>query len=479
MSTHSPGVPPKPNLDFYRKQAKSLLKSARAGDMRAIERLENKLALHAAQFAIARENGFASWPKLRVHVLAAAGSAPLRFLPHVRGIKWYGERVAGIVSMQKSGLPEAMESIRRAHPKFANASDEEIRAAKFTNEDARIVLARDHGFSTWNEFKSRIRAIKRGEFIEPFTQAFDAIQAGDSIAFAQLLKNHPDLLNAQGTNGSSLLNLAVSLRRPAICKILIDAGTDVDLPSTRGVTPLHATAHLNEPDIARMLLEAGASPEVSAYGDGGTPLIMSLFGSHDATRDLLAAVGIFPDNLRAAAGVGRMDLVRACFHGRDLTPQAIAHRGYYRLHTGFPLWTPTNSRQEILDEAFTYAARNGQIGVLQFLLDMGADINGDPYRGTALDWSVRKSRMETVLWLLDHGADINRRATFGGPKHGQGYTALHAAVDTNQFDFVKLLIARGADPNIKEDNYHATPRGWAEHFGRTEMAEYLRQAEAG
>ena len=64
------------NLEYYRKQAKSLLKAVKSGDQEAAQRLTHHVprfhqnsfagvALHDAQLAIAREQGFASWPRFR------------------------------------------------------------------------------------------------------------------------------------------------------------------------------------------------------------------------------------------------------------------------------------------------------------------------------------------------------------------------------------------------------------------------------
>jgi methylmalonyl-CoA/ethylmalonyl-CoA epimerase len=67
---NSTGPPLRPhNLEYLRKQAKSLLKSARDGDANALRRLGNTLRLSAAQHAIAQSAGFASWPKLQEELL--------------------------------------------------------------------------------------------------------------------------------------------------------------------------------------------------------------------------------------------------------------------------------------------------------------------------------------------------------------------------------------------------------------------------
>jgi ankyrin repeat protein len=478
MPTHS--LPSRPNIEFYRKQAKTLLKAARSGDAGALARLHKarkalpkEPALHDAQLAIARENGFASWPSFHAHVVDLGGASK-RFRPHVRDFKWYEERVAGIIGAQQAGIAGAMDSIRRSIPRLSNKSDDEIRSATLTDDDARLILARDHGFDRWDAFKARLDAINSGKEIEPFTAAFDAIQADDAGAFAALLQRHPDLINAQGTNGSSLLNLSVSLNRPEMIKLLLDARADVDLPTTRGVTPLHAAAYSNRPHLVEMLIDAGASPDAFAYGEGGTALAMALFWGHDSAREALSRYAVTPNNLRVASGVGRIDLMRACFEAAgNLTPDAVANRGFYRPHTGFPIWNPSSSRQEVLDEALTYASRNGQIAAMQFLLANGADINGDPYRGTALTWATFTRRADVMRWLLDHGANVNHRATFGGPQHGQGITALHIAAQCDRLDIVKLLLARGADRNVKDDLYNSTPSGWAEHSEHTETVELL------
>src|SRR5690242_5032190 len=59
------------NLEQLRKQAKELVRAARAGDEEALARLGDlPPQLASAQLALAREHGFRSWPEL-VHELEA------------------------------------------------------------------------------------------------------------------------------------------------------------------------------------------------------------------------------------------------------------------------------------------------------------------------------------------------------------------------------------------------------------------------
>ena len=61
-------LPPRPDFDHLRKQAKALLHTLRQ------QRADATLA--DAQHALAREYGFASWPKLKAHLEALAEAAP-------------------------------------------------------------------------------------------------------------------------------------------------------------------------------------------------------------------------------------------------------------------------------------------------------------------------------------------------------------------------------------------------------------------
>ena len=88
------------------------------------------------------------------------------------------------------------------------------------------------------------------------------------------------------------------------------------------------------------------------------------------------------------------------------------------------------------------------------------------------------NRVETVAWLLDHGANINQKATFGGATHGQGITALHMAAQCGYMPVVKLLVERGADLMLKDDLYHSTALGAAEHFGQDAVRDHLRACVA-
>lgn len=130
--------------------------------------------------------------------------------------------------------------------------------------------------------------------------------------------------------------------------------------------------------------------------------------------------------------------------------------------------------REVLDEALVWAAKAGRLEVMELLVERGARVDADPYRGTPLLWAAATGRLEAARWLLDHGADVNQRATFGGPQHGAGVTALHlAAQDSRRLPLVEFLVARGADPTVEDAIYHGTPASWATHFGAREVATYL------
>lgn len=66
-----PALPPRPDVRQLRQQARDLLRAARRGEPAAVARIRevaDRVALTTAQLAVAREYGFASWPRLKAEV---------------------------------------------------------------------------------------------------------------------------------------------------------------------------------------------------------------------------------------------------------------------------------------------------------------------------------------------------------------------------------------------------------------------------
>ena len=488
-------LPATPSLEQQKKQARKLLDAARSGSATALARFRihprlvafsddelrtRPFSLHEAQLVLAREYGFATWARLKAHINDGVGARHTR--PFVRELSYYDDRARGLLTIVPDGVPSALEQVRAWHPRFADASDDDIRAAGLTMDDTRLVYARQHGFASWDALGAHLADVAAGGTPDPFMAAFEAGKARDWARVRALLADHPELVRARGTNGNTLLGLAGSLvacpapnavasepaaavaKRLAPLALLLSAGADVNQANDRGWTPLHQAGYRNDSAMAAMLLAAGARVDVEAHGAGGTPLAAALFWGHRETAELLAAAGIHPRNLRVAAGLGRADLVRECFTADGhLTPQAMLGRGFYRPHSGFPTWRPSDDPQEVLDEALVWAAMSDRVDVLTLLVERGARVSADPYRGTPLVRAASTSGVATVGWLLDHGADVNQRSTYGGPHHGLDVTALHIAAQNDHVDVVRLLVERGADLGARDALYGGTPARWAEH----------------
>jgi hypothetical protein len=61
-------LPADPHLDNLRDEAKRLVRAARSGHADALATIGDRVTLAAAQRAVARSYGFASWPRLKRHV---------------------------------------------------------------------------------------------------------------------------------------------------------------------------------------------------------------------------------------------------------------------------------------------------------------------------------------------------------------------------------------------------------------------------
>jgi len=149
------------------------------------------------------------------------------------------------------------------------------------------------------------------------------------------------------------------------------------------------------------------------------------------------------------------------------------HRAFYRPHSGFPAWAPTDDPQEILDEALAFAARSGQAAVLRALVGYGAQLEADVYRGTPLIWAASKGRSTAVARLLELGADPMGRGSYGGESHGHDVTPLHLAGASGDIATVEILLDAGADASVLDGHGYGTPASWARHDGHPEVADLI------
>ncbi len=410
------------NLEQLRKQAKERVRERRAAGQ--------DVRLTDVQFELARDLGFASWPKLKAYVERLSLEQPFRV-----DLDYYEGRADGIASVMGVSVAEARRD-----------------------------LAARHGFSTWRELRRHVEAMKSGEEPPtPFVLGYRAAETNDRERLVELLDRFPDLVVQRGTNGNDLLGMASDL---SIVSLLLERGADPNRGNDYGWTKLHQAGYSNDCDLARLMLAAGGRTDLFARGDGGTPLVAALFWGH---REVVPLLGREPVNLRVAAGLGDVELIRQLAG----TSEAGAHRGFYRPHGGFPAWQPSDDPQEVLDEALVWAAKSDRVEAIRLLVELGAQVDADPYRGTPLTWAAVNGHADSIRTLAELGADPNQRGTFGGPDHGEGVTAIHLAAQAGRREAVSTLLELGADPLILDHLHGGSALGWARVGGHEELAEVL------
>ena len=252
-------------------------------------------------------------------------------------------------------------------------------------------------------------------------------------------------------NGYTPLFLAAREGNAAVVAALLDADADAKALSVTGSTPLMLAAGAGNAEAVQRLLDAGADVDVKERARGQTALMFAAAYNRAEVIKLLADRGA---NLAMTSKVVDLfDLTREAKPAAT-TPIPGVDRAYnYNELIGY-----MGGMTPLL-----FAAREGHFAAATALLDAGADVNQprDGDQTTPLLMASLNGHFDLGKYFLDRGADPNRAGENGATAlyavlncvyaQKSNYPQPRAFTQQKQtyLDYMAALLDKGADPNVR------------------------------
>jgi ankyrin repeat protein len=367
-------------------------------------------------------------------------------LPPRPSLEQYKKRAKDLVKACKSGDPAAIRAWAARWGDTDTRQIEQFARAKLAGScaltAAQFVIARAHGFESWPKMAKHLETLTRANSaVSAVETAADAIVSGDLGTLERLLRKQTDLIRARSTrehratllhyvsaNGVEGYRQKTPKNAVAVAQLLLDAGAEVDAEADvygGGCTTLGLVATSQHPlragvqnDLIDVLLEHGARLDLPGGGHNHGLVNACLRNGCPGAADYLARRGA-PLDLEAAAGVGRLDVVKGFFEDKARAAVPPLHEV---------------ERGSGGEDGFSQACGYGHPDVVEFLLAKSMKVD---------------ARLSVV---------------------GSGHTGLHVAAYAAQVEVVRVLLRHGAPVNVKDETWGTPPLVWALHAWSEERA---------
>lgn len=241
------------------------------------------------------------------------------------------------------------------------------------------------------------------------------IESGNLKAAIEKIRAGADVNEAQ-PDGTRPVHWAVYRVDYELLGALLAKKADVNVANEFGSYPLTEAVKVADARMVKMLLDAGAQPE-APNPDGETALMLAIKTGELPIVEML---------IKAGANVNTVE----------------------KFHNQTPLMYASDAQKNAAEMVKLLLAKGADVKPRALYTDWPSQITSEPraqYRPvgglTALLYATRAGCNECVEALITAGADVNVPTP-------EGVSPLMIALDNDHNDVAKLLLDRGANPNV-------------------------------
>lgn len=277
-----------------------------------------------------------------------------------------------------------------------------------------------------------------------------AVRLGKDEEIKRFIADKKVNLNARAANGDTALHICAKNNLLATATLLLEAGADARLGTTDDAahTALDDAVNFGNAALAETLVRHGGY--VQGNREGGRSLLHRACEkgqTHIATALIRAGADA---NEQTEGGFTPLLFALA---GRN-APTALALLDFPAVAAGLNVHFSTSDPQE--RTALHMAVERGLYDVVTRMIELGAAVNAQDAHGlTPLLRAIAQGDARMAALLAQNGADVNK-ADAGAPLPLMAACADKSiANDARRAEVVRVLIAYGADPDMRDKNGRA------------------------
>ncbi|MBM3822655.1 MAG: ankyrin repeat domain-containing protein [Verrucomicrobia bacterium] len=456
-------LPPRPNLEHLKNQAKDLLRSYRAGDPSAARRFRESsqsgqdvpdaphpapsISLANAQCVIAREYGFESWTKLKEHVEAVRldSGDPMELCHEA-----FKEDDAALLRLVLERHPALKARINDPIGPFDSPPLLNVRSRAMLDvllEAGADINARSRwwagGFGLLDQAPPELAnyAIQRGAVID--------VHAAARLGFLEKLRERveadPALVHARGGDGQTPLHFASTVE---IAAFLLDHGAEIDARDVDHESTPAQYMLSDRQDIARFLVQRGCRTDLlMAASLGDLALTRRHLDADPGCIHLRVTDEFFPKSRSRSGGT-----IYQWTLGWHASPHEVAERFG---HVDVARLLQERSSVEVRLIVACWAGNEDAVGALLGEHPGLTARLSEAYRRHVAH-AARNNKTDAVRLMLEAGLPIDALGQHRA-------TPLHWASFHGNADMARVLLRYNPPLEARDADFASTPLGWAIH----------------